>query len=120
MDHSYGPRRLRRRDGLACSSRGWIGSVDRERSGRTSSLAGRTATRALVAAGAYVAQDLRDPEGLTRPLLRRAAFRLLEHPAPALQRLGAAYLRRDGHDLPGAQPRLALPAPPNESAGSAS
>ena len=44
--------------------------------GSQSSLSGRTATRALVAVGTYVAQDLRDAEGLTRPMLRRAALRL--------------------------------------------
>ena len=60
-----------------------------------SSLGGRTATRALVAVGAYVAQDLRDAEGLTRPLLRRAALRLALSRRESARRLGGAYLRLD-------------------------
>ena len=60
-----------------------------------SSLGGRTATRALVALGTYVAQDLRDAEGLTRPLLRRAALRLALNRRESARRLGGAYLRLD-------------------------
>lgn len=60
-----------------------------------SSLTGRTATRALVALGAYVAQDIRDAEGLTRPMLRRAALRLACSPVERVRRLGGAYLRMD-------------------------
>ena len=66
--------------------------------GGESSLSGRTATRALVAVGAYVAQDLRDAEGLTRPLLRRAALRLALSPSARVRRLGGAYLRLDPPD----------------------
>ena len=59
-----------------------------------SSLGGRTATRALIAVGTYVAQDLRDAEGLTRPMLRRAALRLAlsrrRAGTPAGQRVPAA------------------------------
>ena len=91
-----------------------------------SSLSGRTATRALVAIGAYVVQDLRDAEGLTRPLLRRAALRLaLSRHEPA-RRLGSAYLRLDPpepSELPkkadviettgsSSSPRTLPPAPP--------
>jgi hypothetical protein len=61
-------------------------------------LGGRTATRALVAVGAYVAQDLRDAEGLTRPLLRRAALRLALSRSEPARRLGSAYLRLDPPD----------------------
>lgn len=60
-----------------------------------SSLGGRTTTRALVAVGAYVVQDLRDAEGLTRPLLRRAALRLALSPSEPVRRVGGAYLRLD-------------------------
>jgi hypothetical protein len=60
-----------------------------------SSLGGRTTTRALVAVGAYVVQDLRDAEGLTRPLLRRAALRLAMSPSEPVRRVGGAYLRLD-------------------------
>jgi len=59
------------------------------------SLGGRTATRALIAVGAYVAQDLRDAEGLTRPMLRRAAIRLALSRREPARRLGYAYLRLD-------------------------
>ena len=58
------------------------------------SAGGRTATRALVALGTYVAQDLRDAEGLTRPLLRRAALRLALRRREPARRLGG-YLRLD-------------------------
>jgi hypothetical protein len=63
--------------------------------GTEGSLSGRTATRALVAIGAYVAQDLRDAEGLTRPLLRWAALRLALSRREPARRLGSAYLRLD-------------------------
>ena len=63
--------------------------------GGGSSLGGRTTTRALIAVGAYVAQDLRDPYGVTRPLLRRTALRLAASRQATFQRLGDAYLRSD-------------------------
>ena len=113
-----GPRRFRQRNRSACEGRGRGGGrssalAGNGRGGEANSLVTRTATRVLVAAGAYVAQDLRDPEGLSRPLLRRAAIWMLSRPTPALRRLGAAYLRQDGHQLPGAAPRLlALPSAP--------
>jgi len=93
--------------------------------GNESSLSGRTATRALVAVGAYVVQDLRDAEGLTRPLLRRAALRLALSRLEPARRLGSAYLRldppapgevrqrKDAIDVSGSSPPpRALPAPP--------
>ena len=58
-------------------------------------MGGRTATRALIAVGTYVAQDLRDAEGLTRPMLRRAAIRLALSRGQPARRLGYAYLRLD-------------------------
>jgi hypothetical protein len=79
--------------------------------------------RAVIAAGTYVAQDMRDREGLTRPMLRRAALRMAVSRQPALRRLGTAYLRTDPpapDELPahasaalsaGVRP-LPLPAPP--------
>jgi len=42
-----------------------------------------------------VAQDLRDAEGLTRPMLRRAALRLAVSPSEPVRRIGSAYLRLD-------------------------
>jgi hypothetical protein len=51
--------------------------------------------RAVIAACTYVAQDVRDREGLTRPMLRRAALRMAVSRQPALRRLGTAYLRAD-------------------------
>jgi hypothetical protein len=59
------------------------------------SLTVRTATRAMIAAGTYVAQDVRDRDGLTRPMLRRAALRMAGCRQEPLRRLGAAYLRAD-------------------------
>jgi hypothetical protein len=51
--------------------------------------------RAAIAAGTYVAQDVRDRDGLTRPMLRRAALRMAVSRQAALRRLGVAYLRAD-------------------------
>lgn len=49
----------------------------------------------LVAAGTYVAQDLRDADGLLRPALRRAALSCSLSERRQLRRLGNAYLRLD-------------------------
>ena len=54
-----------------------------------------TATRALMAVGAYVVHDLRDPDGVARPLLRRAALRMVASRQDAFRRIGGAYLHRD-------------------------
>ena len=132
MDMDTRPRRRRRRPGGAgCDGAGrgfGRGPGRREGGGRGSrdSLGERTATRALVAAGAHVAQDLRDAEGLTRPLLRRAALRLVRNPSEPVRRIGRAYLRIDP-PAPEEQPQRggviqasrsassqrALPAPPS-------
>ncbi len=80
----------------------------------------RTTMRALVAAGTYVAQDVRDRDGLTRPMLRRAAVRMAVSRQPALRRLGSAYLRSDPpapEELPTRSPTRALPAGPEPRAG---
>jgi hypothetical protein len=72
----------------------------------------------VIAAGAYVAQDMRDRDGLTRPMLRRAALRMASSRQPALRRLGTAYLRSDPpgpEELPaGAAQALPLPLPAAE------
>ena len=96
--------RRQRRPGRQCDGSG----AGRGRSGlcsggNESSLSGRTATRALIAVGTYVAQDLRDAEGLTRPMLRRAAIRLALSRREPARRLGCAYLRLDP-PAPGAHP----------------
>jgi hypothetical protein len=85
-----------RRGGPACDGAG-PGRGRRKDNARGSerSLGGRTTTRALIAVGAYVAQDLRDAEGLTRPLLRRTALRLAVSRSEPARRLGSAYLRLD-------------------------
>ena len=90
------------------------------RAGREeSSLGGRTTTRALIAVGAYVVQDLRDPYGVTRPLLRRAALRMVASRQMAVRRLGGAYLHGDpptAKEVTGGQPaRGLLEAPASES-----
>ena len=97
MDADDKPRQRRqRRAGPRCDGSG-AGRGRRGTSGRDdeSSLGGRTATRALIAVGAYVAQDLRDAQGLTRPMLRRAAIRLALSRREPARRLGCAYLRLD-------------------------
>ncbi len=121
--------RRQRRAGPRCdgsgAGRGRSGSGS---NGSESSLGGRTATRALIAVGTYVAQDLRDAEGLTRPMLRRAAIRLALSRTEPARRLGNAYLRLDPpapESLPagvevidaagGSSPRPALAPAPDES-----
>ena len=88
--------RRQRRGGPACDGDG-SGAARGGRSARggESSLGGRTTTRALIAVGTYVAQDLRDAEGLMRPMLRRAALRLALSRREPARRLGNAYLRLD-------------------------
>jgi hypothetical protein len=110
MNGNNRPRnRQQRRGGPARDGRG-PGAGGRNACGRRniwggdSSLGGRTATRALVAVGAYVAQDLRDADGMMRPALRRAAIRLALSPRKPARRLGAAYLRLDP-PAPGTDPR---------------
>jgi hypothetical protein len=74
----------------------------------------------MIAAGTYVAQDVRDRDGLTRPMLRRAALRMAVCRQEPLRRIGAAYLRADPPapaELPAritaaALPLTATPAPP--------
>ena len=91
--------RRQQRGGPACDGTGPGRGRNRQNARSSgSSLGGRTATRALVAVGAYVAQDLRDAEGLTRPLLRRAALRLALSRSEPARRLGSAYLRLDPPD----------------------
>lgn len=99
------PRQRRQRGaGPRCDgSGGGRGRGGQSGRGSDSSLGGRTATRALIAVGAYVAQDLRDAEGLTRPMLRRAAVRLALSRREPARRLGNAYLRLDP-PAPGALP----------------
>ena len=94
------PRQRRQRvGGRGCDGGGPVrghGGLGRGvQSGSDSSLGGRTTTRALVAVGAYMAQDLRDAEGLMRPMLRRAAMRLALSRRQPARRLGHAYLRLD-------------------------
>ncbi|HOT23273.1 MAG TPA: hypothetical protein PLB30_06010 [Thermoleophilia bacterium] len=91
----------------------------------------RTVTTTFLALATSAAQDLRDPDGLTRPLLRRGAVRLAASPHPSVQRLGAGYLRIDpptpdelaragesAARLPGAPPDSgARRQPPEEDTG---
>ena len=95
MMNGQGRMRQRRAGPLRDGSGPGCGRPGRSARGGESSLGGRTTTRALIAVGTYVAQDMRDAEGLMRPMLRRAAIRLaLSRPGPA-RRLGDAYLRLD-------------------------
>jgi hypothetical protein len=108
-----GPLRMRRRGFGPRDGRGrgqgpglGIGGKD------DGSLATRTAIRAMIAAGTYAAQDVCDRDGLTRPMLRRAALRMSVCRQEPLRRIGAAYLRADPpalDELP-AQTPAALPS----------
>jgi hypothetical protein len=93
-DGRQGQRR-QRRAGRRCDGSGGRGRGGQSGRGSESNLGGRTATRALIAVGTYVAQDLRDAEGLTRPMLRRAALQLALSRREPARRLGNAYLRMD-------------------------
>lgn len=53
------------------------------------------ATRTLVAVGTCLVNDLRDADGLVRPLLRRAAASLTLSRRYQARRLGNTYLRLD-------------------------
>ncbi|NLE23673.1 MAG: hypothetical protein GX624_12980 [Actinobacteria bacterium] len=72
-------------------------------------------TRMLIAVGAYVAQDLRDAEGMMRPVLRRVAIRLALSSREPARRLGDACLHLDPPAV-GADPSrrdvIAVSAPP--------
>jgi hypothetical protein len=96
MNADATPRRRRQRGGGgACDGAGQGRGKGRAGTGGQSSLGSRTATRALIAAGTYVAQDLRDRDGVTRPLLRRAALRMVGSPMKTIRGIGTAYLRGD-------------------------
>jgi hypothetical protein len=101
--------------------RGWRKDNPRD---SESSVSARTAARALVAVGAYVAQDLRDRDGVTRPLLRRAALRLVTSRHAVMHRLGDAYLHGDpptpeelAAGRQAAQPLLLAPGQPGQEPG---
>lgn len=97
MDAYAQPQRRRHRNVRPVCDGGGLGYGRRQASPGegASGLSSRSATRAVLALGAYVAQDLRDPDGVARPRLRRAALRLIASDQEAIRRLGAAYLRRD-------------------------
>lgn len=113
---SMGPRRERRRGSAGGGRRGVGRGAGRGTGlpgsrvvgapGDEKSLATRTALRAAIAAGTCVVQDMRDRDGLTRPMLRRAALRMAVCAQPALRRIGSAYLRSD----PPAPEELPAPA----------
>jgi len=69
-------------------------------------------TRTLVAVGTCLVQDLRDADGLVRPLLRRAALSLALSRGYQARRLGNTYLRLDppaatDHNVPALPARVA-------------
>lgn len=89
------------------------GSLERSES-RDRGGARLDAARTLTAVGVYIVHDLRDREGLVRPLLRRAALRLAASDRAPLQRAGTAYLRSDPPgvvELPGPASALVARAP---------
>ena len=96
MNGDSGPRiRRQRRVGLVCDGTG-LGRGRHEHLGiGEGAWSGRATTQALLAVGAYVAEDFRDRDGMTRPLLRRTALRLTASRRTVLHRLGKAYLGRD-------------------------
>lgn len=117
--------RRQRRGGPACD--GTEPSCGRRKDnarGSGRSLNGRAAARALVAVGAYVAQDLRDRDGVTRPRLRRAALRMVTSRTKAIRRLGDAYLHGDpatpeelAAGRQAAQPLVLPPGQPGQELG---
>ncbi len=98
MSDDLRPRMRRQRWGRKAScGASRPGSRDRGMRGAGSrdSSTWRTTRQALVAVGVYAAQDLRNPDGVARPLLRRSALRLAVSAHDPLRRLGHAYLRLD-------------------------
>ena len=98
MGEDQRPQRARqRRRGAARGARpsGSCGQPSGSLCDHRGSVAGRTATRTFLALGTYAAQELRDPDGVARPLLRRAAVRLTLSTKRPARRLGRAYLRLD-------------------------
>ena len=95
MMNGQGRMRQRRAGPLRDGSGAGRGRRGQSARSSESSLGGRTTTRALIAVGTYVAQDMRDAEGLMRPMLRRAAIRLALSRREPARRLGDAYLRLD-------------------------
>lgn len=123
MDVNARPRHRRQRRGAPARDGTGQGRGRRQDGARggDSSLGARTATRAVVALGAYLAQDLRDPDGVARPVLRRAALRMISSRRESVRRLGTAYLRGDPptpeeleSGRPAAEPRLLPPITPAE------
>ena len=91
------------------TSPGRVAAGTRARSGASGDAhagrAAQTTARALIAAGSYIAQDVRDPDGLVRPVLRGAALRMAVSRQRALRRLGSSYLRGDPPTPQGALPQ---------------
>jgi hypothetical protein len=54
-----------------------------------------TVARSLATLGTCIVQDLRDRDGLARPLLRRAAVRMVTSRQQTIRHVGTAYLRGD-------------------------
>ena len=71
------------------------GDRRRRRGGAGRGSSGTRAAGFVVAATAYVADDLRKADGLTRLALRRAALSLADSRHALLRRAGSAYLRVD-------------------------
>ena len=76
-------------------------------------------TRGLLALGASLAQDLGDPDGIARPLLRRTALHLTASRLATARRLAEVYLRNDPptvDELGGSQTvQPLLPAAPDDA-----
>ena len=95
MDSSTG-RRRRQRGADQCAGEAARPRHGRRTKGASHSDSGKfTAARTVAALGAVLAEDLRDPDGVARPLLRRAAVRMVGSRRESLRRLGEGYLRRD-------------------------
>jgi len=103
-------RQWRRRGGCDAGSRG-AGLGRSTLGGAGGRPGGQTVTRTFLALATTAVHDLRDPDGITRPFLRRGALRLTTSARPPVQRLGAGYLRVDP-PTPEEFARLAPPAPP--------
>jgi hypothetical protein len=95
MDEDQRPQRARQRRQGAARPSGSCGQPSGSHGGHRGSVAERTARRTFLALGTYAAQELRDPDGMARPLLRRAAVRLTLSTKQPARRLGRAYLRLD-------------------------
>ena len=110
--------RMARWSGKGAGPHGAQSRGDRRTTGLAESQGHREIAEMLIMLGSSVLRDVRNPDGLARPLLRQVAIRLAGTRSASVRRLASSYLTADppgpgerNAALPEAEPRLALEAP---------